>query len=77
MSTSKRRFVIIGPVSRQPASLNGRILVHNSRPEMEFLFPGSEIREIGPDLPEADTMSIKDHPDLVSVQWPLRREDFR
>lgn len=74
---SKRRFAMVGPSSGQTLTLNGRILYHTSQPELEFLFPGVKVVELGPDTPERDTMSIKDHPELASVQWPLRREDFR
>ena len=73
-----RRYVMVGLASGEAVSLGGRILVHHSRPEMEFLFPiGVRVVEIGPDIPERDTMPLRDHPDLAKVRWPLRREDFR
>lgn len=73
---SKRRYAMIGNVSGEPISYGGLILVHNSRPELEFLFPGAKVVELGPMVPEHDTMSIKQHPDLRAIRWPLRREDF-
>jgi hypothetical protein len=53
----------------------GAILVHDNREELEFLFPGRRAKEVtGTRLP---TARWRDHPDMASVRWPLRREDFQ
>lgn len=72
-----RRYVAVGPVSREPLSYGGMILVHEDRAELEFLLPGTQVVEIGDQIPWSDTMPIRQHPELSKVEWPLRREDFR
>jgi hypothetical protein len=53
----------------------GAILVHDNRGELEFLFPGRETVDVSQSvLPKT---RWRDHPDMASVRWPLRREDFR
>lgn len=71
-----RRYALIGPVSREPLSYGGLILVHPDRAELEFLIPGAQVIELGDLVPEHDTMPLSRHPDLYRVQWPLNREDF-
>ena len=72
-----RRFAMIGAVSGEALSYHGQVLVHDDRAELEFLFQGvGRVVELGGQYPPGDCMSIKDHPDLVSTQWPLKREDF-
>lgn len=57
---------------------NGRVLIHNSRAEMEFLLAG-EIRviELPRDVPPEQCLELRYHPNFATVTWPLRREDFR
>lgn len=76
MSKSKRRFAMKGPTSGELLSYGGFILVHNRREELEFLFAGVDVVEIGSHIPEKDTMSIRNHPQMAHVEWPLKREDF-
>jgi len=61
---------------RECFSLNGRILVHDNREELEFLIPGHDVVEVtGTTIP---TMRWADHPDLKGiVTFPLNRNDFR
>jgi hypothetical protein len=72
-----RRFAMVGPTSGETLSYGGLILVHSDRSELEFLVPGVRVVELGSQIPEHDTMSIKSHPDLSRIEWPLHREDFR
>ena len=73
------RYAMMGVHTGQLVSYAGRVLVHNNRAELEFLFPNRDktriIRVTDGDLGQP-TMSIRDHPDMISVRWPLRREDF-
>jgi len=71
-----RRYAMVGDVSHEPLSYCGLILYHTDRAEMEYLFAGAKVVELGDQIPEQDCMSITQHPDLVSVRWPLQREDF-
>jgi hypothetical protein len=73
------RYALLGVRSGELLSYGGRVLVHDSRPELEFLFPNRAktriVRITDGDLGQP-TMLIRDHPAMVSVRWPLRREDF-
>jgi hypothetical protein len=73
-----KRFAMQGPVSGELLSYGGLVLVHDDRAELEFLFPGIKVVQIGSQILPKDTMSIKQHPELQGrITWPLRREDFR
>jgi hypothetical protein len=68
---------------RELVSLQGRVLVHDSRPELEWLIPGWPVVELKGDSPEeiADrlgrpVMLWKDHPGMAGIRWPLDRKDF-
>ncbi len=53
----------------------GRVLVHDNRAELEWLFPYRDTVDVTESvLPK---LSIKEHPQCASLTWPLRREDFR
>lgn len=56
-------------------TLGGAILVHNSREELEFLFPGRDVVDVTGTT--APTRPWSGHPGLTHVRFPLRREDFR
>lgn len=72
-----RRFAMAGPVSGETLSYGGLILVHDDPDELGFLFPGVRQVELGPQTPDYDTMSIRQHPGMSKIEWPLQREDFR
>jgi hypothetical protein len=70
------RYALVGPVSNDLLTHEGRVIVHNDRAEMEWLFPNTRVvrisdGDIGPVLP------LPDHPGLSQVRWPLSKEDFR
>ena len=56
----------------------GRVLVHDSRPELEFLLAG-DVRIVAcpKDIPPELTLQIRYHPQFETVRWPLTREQFR
>lgn len=72
------RYALQGALSRDLLTWNGKVLVHGDKAEMEFLFTG-DVRVIPcpRDIPPEQTIEIRYHPNLASVTWPLRREDFR
>ena len=72
------RYALQGTTSRDLLTWNGKVLVHNNRAEMEFLFAG-EVRVVDcpRDIPPEQTLEIRYHPQLASVTWPLDRKDFR
>ncbi|GIH26071.1 hypothetical protein Aph01nite_43810 [Acrocarpospora phusangensis] len=61
-------------MSGELLTFGGQVLVHDNRGELEYLLPGARVVPYDGDLP---TLPIRDHPSMASVQWPLRREDFR
>lgn len=71
------RYALQGAISRDLLSYGGRVLVHDNKAELEFLFTG-DVRtiECPRDIPPEQTLPIRLHPQLTAVQWPLRREDF-
>ncbi|MEU9819213.1 hypothetical protein ACIGG9_16020 [Pseudonocardia alni] len=71
------RFGLYSPTTREFFTYAGRVLVHDDRAELEFLFPGSRVREVPSSIPADQTLPIRLHPDLASTTWPLRRTDFR
>jgi hypothetical protein len=71
-----RRYAMVGQASREALSYCGLILTHTDRAELEFLFRGVRVVELGDQVPEYDCMPIAQHPDLSRVRWPLQREDF-
>lgn len=71
------RYGLCGEVSRDLLSHDGRVLVHDNRAEMEFLFIGARVVELPRDIPEDQTLPIKFHPELAHIRWPLDRRIFR
>lgn len=71
-----RRYAMVGEVSGQPLTYDGRVLTHTDRAELEFLFQGVRVVEIGSQFSAQDCMSVTQHPEMSQLRWPLRREDF-
>lgn len=74
--TAMSRYGLVGPRSGQLLTYRGQVLVHDSKPELEFLFPRARVVRLSDGDLGQPTMSIKQHPQMASTQWPLRREDF-
>jgi hypothetical protein len=71
------RYALQGATSRDLLTWNGRVLVHHDKAEMEFLITGARVVDCPRDIPPEQTLSIRFHPQLAAVQWPLTREQFR
>jgi hypothetical protein len=71
------RYGLWGVNSRDFLTYGGRVLTHESRAELEYLVPNTPVREVPPSFPAEQCLPIKLHPDLVNVQWPLTKEQFR
>lgn len=63
---------------RDLLSWRGRVLVHNSRAELEFLLAG-EIRIVPcpRDIPPEQTLELRHHPQFAHHRFPLVRSDYR
>lgn len=68
-------YAMWGANSESWITYRGKVLVHDNKGEYEFLFPGVSVRPIT--VAEEDSFPIRRHPQLASVRWPLKREDFR
>lgn len=72
-----RRYGLYGRNSRDFLTWGGRILIHDNRAEMEWLFPGVPVRELPNDIPANQTLPIEHHPDLAGTTFPIDRREFR
>lgn len=66
-----------GRTSRDFLTYGGRVLVHDSRAELEWLFPGAPVREVPSSIPADQCLPVEHHPDLASTAFPLDRRNFR
>ena len=56
---------------------HGRVIVHSSRGELEFLLTGPvRIVECPRSIPPEQTIELRHHPQFSHHQFPLRREDY-
>jgi hypothetical protein len=70
-------YALQGDVSKDLMTWRGRVIVHDSKREMEFIFRGARVVEVPRDISADMMISIKHHPDFASYQWPLERNKFR
>lgn len=70
------RYGLVGNHSGDLLTYQGRAILHNNRPEMEFLFPNSRVVQVTSGELGQPWMWLRDHPDTVNTSFPLRREDF-
>lgn len=69
-------YGIRGRSTGQLLTYQGKAILHDNRGEMEFLFPAENVvRADG--FADGSFIPLKDHPDMIPVRWPLRKEDFR
>lgn len=71
-------FALKGDVSKELISFNGKVLVHESKEEMKYLFPfGATVVSCPDYIKPEEMLSIRNHPDMAAVRWPLDKKDFR
>lgn len=70
-------YAFVGNKTSELLSYRGRILLHTDPHEMEFLIPGYRVVKVGAEDLAERCMLLRDHPDLATVSWPLRKEAFR
>lgn len=60
----RRRYGLLSPQSKgQLLTLNGRIICHHSREQLEWLHPGARVVEVPSDIPAVQCMPLWEHPD--------------
>lgn len=70
------RYGIVGGSSGQLLTYQGRAILHDSKPELEFLFPNSRVVRLTDGDIGQPWMWLKDHPDMGMTSFPLRRSEF-
>lgn len=64
-----KRYGLYGEHSRDFLTYQGLVLVHHDENQLRFLVPDTPVRELPPDIPAGQTLPIRFHPDLGSVEW--------
>lgn len=75
--TSTERWALQGEKSRELWTWGGRVLVHDSKPELEFLIRGARPVKCPRSIPDEQTIPLRYHPQFEHHRFPLRREDYR
>lgn len=70
-------FAIASRSASQYVTSGGRVIIHDNRNEMEFLFPQNTIVPFKGFPHPDDTIALFAVPGMEAVQFPLRKEDFR
>lgn len=70
-----RLFAIAGRKTGDPVTFMERVLVHEDKAEMAYLFPNDRIVPFRPG-PADLVMMLVDHPDMKAVRFPLDKKDF-
>jgi hypothetical protein len=67
------KYVLVGRTTKEPLSYRGKVLVHDNKAELEFLFPNERVAPLPSYFDDSLTMALKDHPDMDTVQFPLNQ----
>lgn len=67
------KYAIVGRKSKDLLTYKGRVITHEDRREMEYLFPMERIVPLPSYYGEDLTMRLQDHPDMDTVQFPLEK----
>lgn len=66
-----KKYCLVGAVSGEVITYQGKALVHGNLQELEFLFPANRVVPLPSYWGEELTFPLKDHPDMDTVQFPL------
>jgi hypothetical protein len=67
----KNTWCLVGGVSGEILTYQGRALVHENKRELEYLFPANRVVPLPSYWGEELTFPLKGHPDMDTVQFPL------
>lgn len=72
------RYGLVNERQNDLYTLGGRIIVHDNKAELEWLFPKTRVVRLS-DGNIGPTLRLCDHPRFVEqgITFPLKREDFR
>ena len=71
------RYGLVNDRQNDLYTLDGRIIVHNSREELQWLFPKTRVARLS-DGNIGPTLRLCDHPRFVEqgITFPLKKEEF-
>lgn len=72
-----RPYALVGAISGELLTFQGRVLVHADRAEAEALLEGVRIIPCPSSVQPEETLRLQDHPGLAHLSWPIKREDLR
>lgn len=64
-----KRYGLYGETTRDFLTYGGQVLVHHSKPQLEFLVVGAQVRELPTGIPADQCLPIRFHPDLSAVAF--------
>jgi hypothetical protein len=67
-------WMMVTNKTAEPFTFGGRILVHESREDLEYLFPNQRL--VPYKGSEGECMALVNHPDMAAVTFPLDPRDF-
>lgn len=73
-------YALKGRTSGKLVSWGGRLIIHDNKGEMQFLFEATSDAYVVPVNVNPDpekTIALWAVPGMEAVEWPLRKEDFR
>ena len=72
------RYALVGAHSRDLLTFQGRAIVHNSRAELEFLFPNTRVTPVTDGDLGQPILWLRDHPGVkaAGITFPLDRGEF-
>lgn len=70
-------YCLIGRTTNEPLSYKGRVIVHDDKAEMEYLFPNNRVVKLPAVYGEDLTMALKFHPDMDTVKFPLAEHMYQ
>ncbi len=71
------RWALEGPVTRDLLTWGGRVIVHDSLAELEWLLDGVRIVRCPAAIPPEQVIGLRWLPQYEGVSWPLRRSEWR
>jgi hypothetical protein len=75
--TGTERWALQGETSRELLTWQGRVIVHSSKSELEFLITGARVIACPRSVPDEQTVPLPMLPQFAHHRFPLRRADYR
>jgi hypothetical protein len=74
-------YALYGPATQDLLTLDGRVIVHNNRSELEWVCPRARVvRVTERDLAQRSPLPplpLPQHPALAGLSWPIERSEWR